>query len=411
MEEIINEYYAERKGNYIYVDRDDGQSGDEQGTDERHLNEYEQSEKGMYDSNVDGDEVEGHKNMRIRDNGSQIDGGSGRNVKNIFSLSEPVEEKGNAKYLLKLYVEVALPNKGGEAFSRAYELKDIKEIATIPEGVLSENGDVNHKIAAQLAQDVEALEQYEKLWVDALKAAVKNNAVMQSNVKENTDTESSGGVKYSIGVLDNGDTYVIADRNVITGNDRNIWRKQITDFFNNLLEQNKSIDIYTLNGDILTISKKITGNKSRDDSKYVSGIRVLLSDEEFALKLRVASHIDEIAETSVDKQKKKHPDYKNHSFAKDGFSYRTAYFEDFDGNYYEVVFSVGHDNTIATIYNVGKIKKDTLPSAKLIAVVGSKPLGRVSNGIVSQPPGIVNLDTTNSPSPSLSKKKAMQNIC
>lgn len=35
---------------------------------------------------------------------------------NKFSLSEPVEEKGNAKYLLKLYVEEALPNKGGEAF-------------------------------------------------------------------------------------------------------------------------------------------------------------------------------------------------------------------------------------------------------------------------------------------------------
>lgn len=51
-----------------------------------------------------------------------------------------IYEKGNAKYLLKLYVEEALPNKGGEAFSRAYELKDIKEIATIPDGVLSENG-------------------------------------------------------------------------------------------------------------------------------------------------------------------------------------------------------------------------------------------------------------------------------
>ena len=32
--------------------------------------------------------------------------------------------------------------------------------------------------------------------MDALKAAVKNNAKMQSNTKENTDTESSGG-KYS----------------------------------------------------------------------------------------------------------------------------------------------------------------------------------------------------------------------
>lgn len=37
---------------------------------------------------------------------------------------------------------------------------------------------------------------------------------------------------------------------------------------------------------------------------------------------------------------------------------------------YEVVFSVGNNNTIATIYNVGKIKKDTLPSAKLIAEAG-----------------------------------------
>ena len=35
---------------------------------------------------------------------------------NIFSLSEPIEEKDNAKYLLKLYVEEALPNKGGGAF-------------------------------------------------------------------------------------------------------------------------------------------------------------------------------------------------------------------------------------------------------------------------------------------------------
>lgn len=77
--------------------------------------------------------------------------------------------------------------------------KFIDALKSIVEAIKNylKNGDVNHRIAAQLAQDVEALEQYEKLWVDALKAAVKNNAKMQSNVKENTDTESSGG-KYSI---------------------------------------------------------------------------------------------------------------------------------------------------------------------------------------------------------------------
>ena len=42
--------------------------------------------------------------------------------------------------LLKLFVEEALPNNGGDQFSRAYQLKDIEKIADLPNGVLSENG-------------------------------------------------------------------------------------------------------------------------------------------------------------------------------------------------------------------------------------------------------------------------------
>ena len=45
-----------------------------------------------------------------------------------------------------------------------------------------------------------------------------------------------------------------------------------------------------------------------------------------------------------------------HNFAKDGFSYRTAYFEDFDGEYYKFTLSIGHNGEMATIYNVGKIE-------------------------------------------------------
>lgn len=69
-----------------------------------------------------------------------------------------------------------------------------------------------------------------------------------------------------------------------------------------------------------------------------------------------------------------------HNFAKDGFSYRTAYFEDFDGEYYKFTLSIGHNGEIATIYNVGKIEKDIIPSAtKGVAVVGSKPRGMMSS--------------------------------
>lgn len=55
---------------------------------------------------------------------------------------------------------------------------------------------VNHQIARELSEDVKALEKIEKLWRDALKAAIDNHARM-TDVKENTATESSGGVKYS----------------------------------------------------------------------------------------------------------------------------------------------------------------------------------------------------------------------
>jgi len=46
------------------------------------------------------------------------------------------------------------------------------------------------------------------------------------------------------------------------------------------------------------------------------------------------------------KNNKRTSDGKDHSFAKDGFTYRRAYFEDFDGQYYEITISVGHKGTM-----------------------------------------------------------------
>ena len=56
--------------------------------------------------------------------------------------------------------------------------------------------DVNHLIAGKLSEDAKALEEIKNLWEEGLKAAVNNHAEI-SNAKENTDTQSSGGVKYS----------------------------------------------------------------------------------------------------------------------------------------------------------------------------------------------------------------------
>lgn len=47
----------------------------------------------------------------------------------------------NKLYLLKLFIEEAISSKSiGESFFRAYQLKDIEKVASIPNSVLSENG-------------------------------------------------------------------------------------------------------------------------------------------------------------------------------------------------------------------------------------------------------------------------------
>ena len=43
-------------------------------------------------------------------------------------------------FLQKLYAEEAMNNQGSENFVRAYTLKDIKEVAQIPNSVLSDEG-------------------------------------------------------------------------------------------------------------------------------------------------------------------------------------------------------------------------------------------------------------------------------
>ena len=209
--------------------------------------------------------------------------------------------------------------------------------------------------------------------------------------KAEKNTTDDGGVKHSLVVMDNGSVYVKASRNVITGTTKAEQRKNISDFFTTLLEGKDSLDIPTIEGDILTITKAETATKARDDHKTVNGQALPLSDSEFAVKLRIAAHIDEIAEVSkTTKNNKRTSDGKNHSFAKDGFTYRRAYFEDFDGQYYEITISVGHNGTIATVYNVGKVNKSVLPSAKKIAVVGSKPLGKtLSKDSIRNPNEIV----------------------
>lgn len=228
---------------------------------------------------------------------------------------------------------------------------------------------------------------YEELLADAYagmnrfakeKSAVQYQDVVRDQIQRGTneneratrDTRGAPEQKYMIINLEDGKSYVEATRDIIKGNDQSEWRKQITSFFNEIIQHNKRLDIKTVEGDTLSITKE-TRKKARDNYVEENGIRRKLSDSEFRVKLSAASHIDELAEISQ-KTKKQKSDSKNHNFAKDGFSYRVVYFKDSDGKYYRITLSIGNANGVATVYNVGKMKAESMPGGKVISAIGSK---------------------------------------
>ncbi len=197
----------------------------------------------------------------------------------------------------------------------------------------------------------------------------KAKKTFEEAYRQKNNTATNDGVKYSIEKFDDGKQYVKADRQVFSGNDPKQWGEQVTDYINDTIRHGKDVVVYAQDGDALTITENTAGKAAfRNDVKLQDGSSRPMTDEEYAVKLRAESHIDEISQVSR-RGNKTVPDYKNHNFAKDGFNYRTAYFMDADGKYYRLTLSVGKNGVINTVYNVGKIKEEGKYSLR-----GSKPV-------------------------------------
>ncbi|MBO5211096.1 MAG: hypothetical protein J6B80_04115 [Clostridia bacterium] len=209
------------------------------------------------------------------------------------------------------------------------------------------------------------------------------NRMLSEAVETKKAAEDGGGnLSFHIINLDSGKSYVRAARKIITGNSVAEWRSQISKFFNDSLK-NGPIQIQSMEGDTLTISKD-TADKARDKHITENGITRELTDKEFFVKLNAEAHIDELVEISHRNKGKIVPDGKNHSFAKDGFTYRTVYFQDFDGAYYRITLSVGENGGVSTVYNVGKMKADDIPNGNIVSAIGSKADMSSANSRISQ---------------------------
>ena len=167
---------------------------------------------------------------------------------------------------------------------------------------------------------------------------------------------------FSIQQDSNGNKYVKADRKVLTGNNPLIWEMQIEKYINDKIRNNQDVNVIAPDGDILTITKDTAG-KAKFRNYYIdkNGNKHYMNNNEFYTKLSAEAHIDELGSISKKINKKIIPDYKNHNFAINGFNYRTAFFEDFNGDYYKLTMSVGTNGKINTIYNVGKLEQRKRP--------------------------------------------------
>ena len=90
-----------------------------------------------------------------------------------------------------------------------------------------------------------------------------------------------------------------------------------------------------------------------------------MSDAAYELKGNAAAHIDELAQTSA-RGKSVVNDYagRHGNMATDGWNYRKAYFQDFDGRYYSVTISVAKGANGNVVYNIGNMKEEASPKVK-----------------------------------------------
>ena len=212
---------------------------------------------------------------------------------------------------------------------------------------------------------------------------------------ERRGTKAAEEKQYSIETDSKGRQYVKESRNVPLGKDANNWHNEAGNFINDeILKKgnNGVLQVISADGDVLTIDNLTAYKLEGRDTISSNGSPRLQTDQEYERKLRMAGHIDELAQVSKLKNKTPVPDTKNHLFAKDGFNYRKAYYEDSNGDYYELTVSAGKNGNVETVYNINKIRTRKNPNQKRNSAVftGSSFQGKgaqnstVSNNNISQ---------------------------
>lgn len=206
---------------------------------------------------------------------------------------------------------------------------------------------------------------------EAVRAETERNAPARRAEAQQETTGPPEG-RGTIVVLPDGKKYVQADRQVIFGNDPNSWADQIEGYINRKIRNGEDVILTTDSGDVLKITKDTAGKASfRNYVTDENGNRRLMTDSEYEAKLNAEAHIDELIQVSEKKNNTPVPDelgtngkLLHGGFAKNGWFYRKAWFQDFDGKYYLVTISTADGDNGVVVYNVGDMKRRGSPANK-----------------------------------------------
>lgn len=206
---------------------------------------------------------------------------------------------------------------------------------------------------------------------EAVRAGTERNAPARRAEAQQETTGPPEG-RGTIVVLPDGKKYVQADRQVIFGDDPDGWADQIEGYINRKIRNGEDVILTTDSGDVLKITEDTAGKASfRNYIRDENGTMRRMTDAEYEAKLNAEAHIDELAQISerINKKPRKDETARNGQpihgeFARNGWIYREARFQDFDGTYYQVTISTADGGNGVVVYNVGKMEKKTSPAIK-----------------------------------------------
>lgn len=206
---------------------------------------------------------------------------------------------------------------------------------------------------------------------EAVRAETERNAPARRAEAQQETTGPPEG-RGTIVVLPDGKKYVQADRQVIFGDDPDSWADQIEGYINRKIRNGEDVILTTDSGDVLKITKDTAGKASfRNYVRDENGTMRRMTDAEYEAKLNAEAHIDELAQISerINKKPRKDETARNGQpihgeLARNGWIYRKAEFQDFDGQRYRVTISTPDGNNGVVVYNVGKMQKRGSPAIK-----------------------------------------------